>query len=395
MIIYLIANLIFYSTAFSMVKTLTLLEQIEHLKQQKKLHKANGVGHAQNKLIADEQDNGKDFDTYLLQKAHDAAHQCKLKKLEVLVTEKNVNKINHDGRPIIFSTIDRSFDKPDGPIEEILNFLIEKNADINRCAHGQKMSAFEYATRESIRNETKNLRVLEYFLNKGLSNPFFALPRKQSGFEIALQCAMDDGSELCPQAKAVLKLFQKEAKTLHHAILSFNVKKVSELANEKSVQESYEGLKPLFTAITHFTRFNRKPMLQIIKILLDKNIEPNEKIVNINTVQRIMGSQAKIFLNTYLMSATIVSIFQNNTQMIPLLLDAGADPHKSFHPDLPSAFELAHAAAYVSIEDIENQCSQGFSKEIARIVENERVAAKIVELFLEHTIKHPRTKILI
>lgn len=360
-----------------------MIKQIELVKQKKKLtepyQQSNCIDSAKNQSPSDDKKN---YEKYFFVDADDAAYECNLQQLEKLITEKNVNTVNHDGNPIIFSAIKKAIDNPNAPVEPILEFLINKGACINSLLPEQRMSTFEYATRLSLQNLSKNLKVLEYFLKKGV-NPFLAPPTKQSGFEIALQCAMNSGKELCPQAYWILKLFRNKTETLHQAILSFNVKKVAELANEESVQEIYDGQKPLYTAITHFTKFNHKQMLPIVEILLQKKIDPNEKIEHVAKP----FFEEKLYLNTYLMIATIISIFQKNAQMIPVLLNAGADPHKSFGPNLPSAFMLADKAAHLSLQDIENQKCQGFSIEISQIVKNKEIASEISALFSKHQQK--------
>ncbi len=334
-------------------------------------------------------------DIVRLNKAHIAAYECDLAQLRKLVNEHNVNEADSRGRPIIFATIDRAHQDPKAPakeISEVFDFLFEQGAYLDTVTKKHPTSAFEYATWCSIKNKKIDFTVLDDFIDRDAS-PFHAPPLKKTAFEIACSCTIaKDKESLYPQADEMIKFFQSKAKTLHYAIVSFNVSKVKELANEKNVNEFESGEKPLYTAITYYNQLNSKPMLEIIKILLQKKVEINEKIETEATFNKKIDAfrcktTKKTFFNTYLMVATIRSIFQGNTQMIPLLLEAGADPKKSFGEKLPCAFSLAQKAANLTLAEIQDQAGLGFTKEIFEIQHNKETASAIVALFEKHCTK--------
>ena len=331
------------------------------------------------------------------EKIYGAAYDCDLPLLKNLLAAKiNINAVNKNGEPVIFAAIQRAFDDPKAPTENIFNFLIENGACIDTVEPTHKRSAFVHATHLSVKQPNRNLSILEYFLKIG-ANPFFAPPSKQTAFEVALSYSLKNRQEkapLFPQAEAVLELFQKNVKNLHQAVLAFNVEKVRELADEKSVQKTTDGEKPLFTAITNFTTFNSQKMLEIIKILLRKKADLNAEIRLTNFIRtktddpKICIFSSETYRNNYLMVATIVSIFQGNTDMIPILLNAGAKPYMLPGNRLPSAFMIAKKAANLSLAEIEMQCSQGFSKEVNKVAKNKRIAAAIVTIFEKHQQKN-------
>ncbi len=306
--------------------------------------------------------------------ALDAAYDCDLQLLQSLVTESNVNKVGRIGNPIIFATIQKSFDDLNAPVEPVFDFLVDKGVCVDTIERGQQMSAFEHATRLSARSPQKNLKTLIYFLKIGAS-PFFAPPEKKCAFDIALGFAMENDKKTFPQAREVLKLFQDQARTLDQAVKAFNPELVTKFANATNVQEfNDERKKPLYTAISCFNNYNSRPMLQIIRTLLKAGADPNEGVKNM--------VQAG---NTHLMVATIVSIMRGNTEMIPVLLEAGGNPHMKLIPTFsPSAYDIAYEASRLSTKAIEKQSRLGYSKEISTVAKNQKVAETILWFFEKH-----------
>ncbi len=296
-----------------------------------------------------------------------AAFACNIEKLKKLVNRANINQINSKAEPIIFATLRRSFKDTNAPIEKTLNFLLDNGAYLYITEPGQAMTAFEYAALLSAKSKTHNFRALDFFISQG-ADPFIASVNKPSLFDTVSH--FSNYPKIYPQANEVLKFFKSKITSLRQAVLACDVEKVEEFANSIANDEKDEDAKtPLFRAVSRFDLSNKIATIEIIKKLLAKGAKPNAGIANMAYPYQ-----------TIIAFATIVSIQQGDSGMIPPLLEHGGDPKYSLAPQFgPTAYELAYRAANLTEEDLKKE------KELVQIKKNASTAHDILDLFQKYT----------
>lgn len=303
--------------------------------------------------------------------AENAAYRCDMTQLIALVSSQNVNAVNQEKHPVLFSVLNRGFDDLAAPIKEPIEFLTDLGANIDEYSYNQEMSALEYATRRALVSK-KTITPLIHILELG-ANPFSKNPGKSSSpYQLAYKRRNKSA-----RAEEIIALFRSHIKTLHQAVCAHDIQKVSYfVSKDGATTKDYRGKTPLYYAITRYTHTNKSEMLPILQILLNNHANPNEIIGETCSPQ-----------TSHLLLATIVSLVQADLSMISHLLKSGGNPFERT-ATTPSAYDFAIftytlpksiATRLIKLQEEDDQPL--FKKIIARIEQNQYCALELIALF--------------
>lgn len=257
----------------------------------------------------------------LNQQLIDAAQNCDITELQKSVNESNVNTVNFQNLSLLSLALKKQMNEP-AFNTTALEYLISKGAFIDKRAPDNENCPLIYALDTAIFKG--KFQPFEYLLGKN-ANPFLD-NQTSRGISTAFLAVAVHGHNLSLVDSAnrtrALALLCQHAKNLHEALETYDIPTISKFLNRETVNAFDErGLTPLLRVTSKCGLALQEETQKVLHLLFSHQALPNQ-------IGIAFGRKG-----TPLQGITDYSIKMHDTDLIPVMLKAGADPELNPAPE--------------------------------------------------------------